>query len=149
MSLQQIPALCRLQIGAKVWLKTKHFKTGENRNLAHCRNRPWTVLHKLANGVNFRLENTQKEQKVVIMNGCCHFKIFTTCANPAQILEINFDTTFFFQSVHGTVILQSKPCQMAIMKSNMRAIMSLKKKQELTLYAIDIRDNCRTLFLGN
>ena len=51
--------------GQKVWLKTKHYKSGENRKLAPRRNGPWTVLQKLPNGVNFRIENSRKEQKVV------------------------------------------------------------------------------------
>ena len=51
--------------GQKVWLKTKHYKSGENRKLAPHRNEPWIVLQKLPNGVNFRVENSRKEQKVV------------------------------------------------------------------------------------
>ena len=51
--------------GQKVWLKSKHYKSGENRKLAPRRNGPWTVLQKLPNGVNFRIENSRKEQKVV------------------------------------------------------------------------------------
>lgn len=51
--------------GQKVWLKNKHYKSGENRKLAPRRNGPWFVLRKLPNGVNFRIENSRKEQKVV------------------------------------------------------------------------------------
>ena len=51
--------------GQKVWLKTKHYKSSENRKLAPRRNGPWTVLQKLPNGMNFRIENSRKEQKVV------------------------------------------------------------------------------------
>ena len=43
--------------GQKVWLKTKHYKTGENRKLAPRRNGPWTIREQLPNGVNFRIEN--------------------------------------------------------------------------------------------
>ena len=51
--------------GQKVWLKTKRYKPGENRELAPCRNGPWIALQKLPNGVNFRIGNSHKEQKVV------------------------------------------------------------------------------------
>ena len=52
--------------GAKVWLKVKYYKTGENRKLAPRRRGPWTVLQKLPNGVNFKIENDQtKETKTV------------------------------------------------------------------------------------
>ena len=53
------------QEGQKVWLKTKHYKTGENRKLAPRRNGPWTVCEKLPNEVNFRKQNSKGEQKVV------------------------------------------------------------------------------------
>ena len=53
------------QEGQKVWLKTKHYKTGENRKLAPRRNGPWTVCKKLPNRVNFRIQNSKGEQKVV------------------------------------------------------------------------------------
>ena len=52
-------------VGQKVWLKVKHYKTGENRKLAPRRDGPWTVLEKLPNGVNFKIENLRKERKVV------------------------------------------------------------------------------------
>ena len=51
--------------GQKVWLKNKHYKSGENRKLAPRRNVPWITLRKLPNGVNFQIENSRKEQKVV------------------------------------------------------------------------------------
>ena len=54
--------------GQKVWLKNKHYKSGENRKLAPRRNGPWIVLRKLPNGVNFKIENSRKEQKVVHHN---------------------------------------------------------------------------------
>ena len=46
-------------------MKNKHYKSGENRKLAPRRNGPWIVLRKLPNGVNFQIENSRKEQKVV------------------------------------------------------------------------------------
>ena len=51
--------------GQKVWLKVKHYKTGENRKLAPRRDGPWTIVEKLPNGVNFRIEDSNKERKVV------------------------------------------------------------------------------------
>ena len=52
--------------GDKVWLKVKHYKTGENRKLAPRRGGPWTVLRKLPNGVNFEIKHgTTKEVKIV------------------------------------------------------------------------------------
>jgi transposase InsO family protein len=52
--------------GEKVWLKTKHFKTGESRKLSPRRNGPWTIVEKLPNGVNFRvLCDSTNEEKVV------------------------------------------------------------------------------------
>ena len=38
--------------GQQVWLKVKHYKTGENRKLALRRDGPWTIVNKLPNGVN-------------------------------------------------------------------------------------------------
>ena len=52
-------------IGQKVWLKVKHYKTGENRKLAPRRDGPWTIVEKLPNGVNFCIENSHKERKIV------------------------------------------------------------------------------------
>ena len=52
--------------GEKVWLKKKHFKTGENMKLAPKRTGTWSVLRKLANGVNFEIINdSTKERKLV------------------------------------------------------------------------------------
>ena len=51
--------------GQKVWLKVKYYKTGENRKLAPRRTGPWRVIQKLPNGVNFKIENSHGEQKVV------------------------------------------------------------------------------------
>ncbi len=52
-------------VGQSVWLKVKHYKTGENRKLAPRCYGPWTVLEKLPNGVNFNIINSRKEDKVV------------------------------------------------------------------------------------
>ena len=51
--------------GQKVWLKVKHYKTGEDRKLAPRRTGPWKVIQKLPNGVNFEIENANGEKKVV------------------------------------------------------------------------------------
>ena len=51
--------------GQEVWLKVKHYKTGENRKLAPRRDGPWTIISKLPNGVNFQIENSRKERKIV------------------------------------------------------------------------------------
>ena len=52
-------------IGQKVWLKVKHYKTGENRRLEPRRHGPRTIVEKLPNGVNFCIENSHKERKIV------------------------------------------------------------------------------------
>ena len=55
--------------GEKVWLRTKYFKTGENKKLSPRRNGPWTVVECLPNGLNFRIQNdSNKNQKVVHHN---------------------------------------------------------------------------------
>ena len=51
--------------GQQVWLKVKLYKTGENRKLAPRRNGSWVVVRKLPNGVNFEIENSKKEVKIV------------------------------------------------------------------------------------
>ena len=43
--------------GDKVWVKLKHYKTGENRKLSPRRTGPWTIVEKLPNGVNFKVSN--------------------------------------------------------------------------------------------
>ena len=49
-----------------IWLKTKHFKTGEYRKLSARRNGPWTIVRKMPNGVNFTIRNEKtSEEKVV------------------------------------------------------------------------------------
>ena len=50
----------------KVWLKVKHYKTGESRKLSPRRNGPWNVIEKLPNGVNFRITNEQTNQQKVV-----------------------------------------------------------------------------------
>lgn len=52
-------------VGQQVWLKVKYYKTGENRKLAPRRDGPWKIISKLPNGVNFQIENSRKEQKIV------------------------------------------------------------------------------------
>ena len=50
----------------KVWLKTKHYKSGEHTKLSPQRNGSWRILEKLPNGVNFRIINDQtRESKLV------------------------------------------------------------------------------------
>ena len=48
-----------------MWLKVKHYKTGENRKLAPRRDGQWTIISKLPNSVNFQIENSRKERKIV------------------------------------------------------------------------------------
>ena len=69
--------------GEKVWLKVKHYKTGENRKLSPRRTGPWTVVSKLPNGVNFRIVNDKsREEKVVHHDRISPFK-----ATPTRIPE--------------------------------------------------------------
>ena len=68
--------------GDMVWLKVKHYKTGENRKLSPRRNGPWTVIEKLPNGVNFKICNDNtKETKIVH-----HDRI-----NPVKVCESRYD----------------------------------------------------------
>ena len=47
-------------------MKKGYFKTGENRKLSQKRTDPWSVLKKLANGVNFEIINdTTRERKLI------------------------------------------------------------------------------------
>ena len=56
-------------VGEKVLLKTKYYKTGENKKLSPRRNGPWTVFEKLSNVLNFRIKNcSTKNRKVVHHN---------------------------------------------------------------------------------
>ena len=52
--------------GDNVWLKTKHYKSGESRKLSPRRNSPWQILEKLPNGVNFRIINVQSRQQKIV-----------------------------------------------------------------------------------
>ena len=54
--------------GQQVWLKVKHYKTGEDRKLAPRRDGPWKIISKLTNDVNFQIENSRKERKIVHHN---------------------------------------------------------------------------------
>ena len=54
------------EAGNKVLLKTKYYKTGENRKLSPRRNGPWTVIRKLPNGVNFEIRNDDTREKKVV-----------------------------------------------------------------------------------
>ena len=47
------------QNGQKVWLKVKHYKTGENQKLAPRSTGPFTVVERMPNGVNFRIINDE------------------------------------------------------------------------------------------
>ena len=53
-------------IGEKVWLKTKYYKTGENKKLSPRRNGPRTIVEKLPNGLNFRIENDSTRNRKVV-----------------------------------------------------------------------------------
>ena len=53
-------------VGEKVWLQTKYFKTGQNRKLSPRRNGPCTVIDKLPNGLNLRIENDSTGNRQVV-----------------------------------------------------------------------------------
>ena len=53
-------------VGEKVWLKTKYYKTGENKKLSPRRNGPWTIVEKLPNGLNFQIENDSTGNKKIV-----------------------------------------------------------------------------------
>ena len=48
-----------------VWLKTKHYKSGESRKLSPRRNGPWQIMEKLPNGVNIRIINVRSRQQKI------------------------------------------------------------------------------------
>ena len=50
--------------GEKVLVKRKTFKPGENRKIAPRKAGPWTIVEKMSNGVNFKVENG-KECKIL------------------------------------------------------------------------------------
>ena len=52
--------------GSKVWLKVKHYKSGETRKLSPRRGGPWTVIEKLPNGVNFKIRNDITNEKKIV-----------------------------------------------------------------------------------
>ena len=52
--------------GEKVWLKTKHYKSGEHRKLSPRRNGPWRILDKLPNRVNFRIIKDQTRKSKLV-----------------------------------------------------------------------------------
>ena len=52
--------------GEKVWLKSKHYKSGEQWKLSPRRNGPWRILEKLPNGVNFLIINDQTRQSKLV-----------------------------------------------------------------------------------
>ena len=53
-------------IGDKVWVKMKHYKTGESRKLSPRRNGPWTITEILPNGLNFKVVNdSSKSEKII------------------------------------------------------------------------------------
>ena len=52
--------------GDNVWLKVKHYKTGENRKLAPRRGGPWLIVEKLPNNVNFKIKNLSTQETKVV-----------------------------------------------------------------------------------
>ena len=52
-------------VGQKVWLKVKHYKTGQTRKLAPLNDGPWTIVENLPNGAYFCFETSHEERKVV------------------------------------------------------------------------------------
>ena len=54
--------------GEKVWLKMKHYESGENPKFSPSRSGPWTIMDKLLNRVNFLIVNDPtKNEKLCIM----------------------------------------------------------------------------------
>ena len=79
--------------GEKVWLRTKYFKTGENKKLSPRRNGPWTVVECLPNGLNFRIQNdSTKNQKVVHHNRITPVKSHET-VSPVKEPKAKAQTT--------------------------------------------------------
>ena len=70
--------------GDKVWLKVKHYKSGETRKLSPRRTGPWTVLQKLPNGVNFEIRNDITREKKIVH----HDRM-----SPAKVKEIETDAS--------------------------------------------------------
>ena len=57
------------KVGAKVWVKKKNYKTGENRKLAPRKTGPWTIWRKCNNGVNYEVVNdSDKKVKIIHHN---------------------------------------------------------------------------------
>ena len=57
------------KVGAKVWVKKKNHKTGENRKLAPRKTGPWTIRRKCNNGVNYEVVNdSDKKVKIIHHN---------------------------------------------------------------------------------
>ena len=52
--------------GDNVWLKTKHYKSGESRKLSPRRNGLWQIMEKPPNGVNFRIINVRSRQQKIV-----------------------------------------------------------------------------------
>ncbi len=85
--------------GQQVWLKVKHYKTGENRKLAPRRDGPWKIISKLPNGVNFQIENSRKERKIVhhdrllpvIDNGFRNDRIPNATSSESELSEDSAD----------------------------------------------------------
>ena len=72
-------------VGEKVWLKTKYYKTGENKKLSPRRNGPWTIVDKLPNGLNFRIENDSTGNKKVVH----HNRLTPSRSHAAQDSDVN------------------------------------------------------------
>ena len=70
--------------GSKVWLKVKHYKSGETRKLSPRRTGPWTVVRKLPNGVNFEITNDASKEKKIVH----HDRL-----SPAKIRVLDSDAT--------------------------------------------------------
>ena len=69
------------QPGDKVWVKLKHYKTGESRKLSPRRSGPWTVIQKLPSGVNFKVKNDSRAGYIMID---CNLSTYPqSCQRPA------------------------------------------------------------------
>ena len=87
-----------------MWLRRKYFKTGETQRLAPQRNGAWTVLEKLANGVNFDIQNDlTKKTQVIYHNRLYPAKIVDTPENTQQDDTENNEAEIVTQDVHVKV----------------------------------------------
>ena len=66
-----------------MWLKTKYYKTGENKKLSPRRISPWTIFDKLPNGLNIRIENDSTRNRKIVR----HNRLTPSRSHAAQDLH--------------------------------------------------------------